>query len=200
VGDFRAGRLGYSEAIRMAEQIRHPGDRRDLKRLLNSMRDAGDERIGLLPYLAVWTRLMFEGIYGYFGHRRIVPSRAELAPFYVCYLLAALGLAWRGRAESSRRELLTAAVIVAGYAAVLIFWEHRPTYASTGSLSLAVQGRYLFPVLLPLYGLVATGLLALFPPRVRPLVALASGGYFVYADLPYLLSHAPAAWWQAGRW
>jgi len=198
VKEFRDGRLGYSEAIRMTEQIRHLGDRRDLKRLLNSMRDAGDERIGLLPYLGEWTRLMFEGIYGYFGHGRIIPSRAELAPFYLCYLLAALGLAWRGRAESSRRELLAAAVIVAGYAAVLIFWVHRPAYASTGSLSLAVQGRYLFPVLLPLYGLLATGLLALFAPRVRPLVALASAGYFLYADLPYLLSHAPAAWWQAG--
>jgi hypothetical protein len=198
VKEFRAGRLGHGEAIRMAEQIRHPGDRRDLKQLLNSMRDAGDERIGLLSYLGAWTRLMFEGIYGYYGHGRIIPGRAELAPFYLCYLLAALGLAWRGRAESSRRELLAAAVIVAGYAAVLIFWVHRPAYISTGSLTLAVQGRYLFPVLLLLYGLVATGLLALFAPRVRPLVALASAAYFIYADLPYLLARAPAAWWQAG--
>ncbi len=27
---------------------------------------------------------------------------------------------------------------------------------------------------------------------------LGIAGYFVYADLPYLLSHAQASWWQAG--
>jgi hypothetical protein len=197
VREFRAGRLSHGEAIRMTGQIRHAGDRRDLEWLLNEMRDAGDERVGLPSYLATWTRLVFEGIYGYFGHGRVIPSRTELAPFYLCYLLAALGLAWRGRAERSGGDLLAAAAIVLAYAAVLISWVHWPAYSSTGSLSLAVQGRYLFPVLLPLYGLVATGLLALFTRRTRPLVALLGAGYFVYADLPFLLSRAPAAWWQA---
>jgi hypothetical protein len=59
---------------------------------------------------------------------------------------------------------------------------------------LAVQGRYLFPVLVPLWGLLAHTLLAYWPRRIQVAVALIVAGVFVYGDFPFFLSHTDQRW------
>ncbi len=69
-----------------------------------------------------------------------------------------------------------------------------PTYRTARYIELALQGRYMFPVLVPAYGLVAYYLIDPLPGRVRPWVAGAAGGFYVYGDLPWLLPQLDQRW------
>ena len=48
-------------------------------------------------------------------------------------------------------------MLVLAYAMVLMWLVNYPNYQTYRYIELALQGRYLFPVLVPLYGLVALG-------------------------------------------
>jgi hypothetical protein len=61
-----------------------------------------------------------------------------------------------------------------------------------------VQGRYLFPVIVPLYGFFAHNLVVSLPRRLQAPVAVAVGLWFVYGDLPFFLRAATPAWQAAG--
>ena len=97
------------------------------------------------------------------------------------------------------RHLRTALWVSAGYALVLMQLVNYPIYRATGLVQEAVQGRYLFPVIVPLVGALCASGLALLPERARLPVAVAVAAAFVALDFPYLLANADAAWFDPPR-
>ena len=57
-----------------------------------------------------------------------------------------------------------------------------------------MSGRYLFPVLIPLFGFTARALASDAPRRLRLPLAVAVGGLFRYGDLPTLLLRTTPHW------
>jgi hypothetical protein len=95
------------------------------------------------------------------------------------------------------------AAIVATYVVALL-WVNYQSYTATGMAALAVQGRYLFPVLVPAYGLAACLLVCELPRHVpwlsrrigwlQSVAATLIGGWFVFGDLPFFLANVTQNW------
>jgi hypothetical protein len=196
---FREGRLGFEEAMARTQEIDHEPTRRGTQALLRRARRQASQpepRLGPVRYAARWAGLMLERTFGYFGHMSVTKSWLGLLPYWLALTLAAAGLVRGWRAATWSAPHPTAALVIAAfYVLVLIGRVNYPSYLRTGVLGLAVQGRYLFPVMLPIWGLVAQYLLELFPARVRPVVGLVAGAYFVYGDFPFFLHEAEEESW-----
>jgi len=188
---FRQGELEFKEAVAIASRIEHPGNRHRALTLLNALRDPQAleaSRVSLDRYVHLWGHIMISRMVGYQGNPSVPKRGVELQLYLLVFGLAALGFVrfWR----PPDRWATVSAVLMGGYALILLLLVNYPTYLRYGLVDYQVNGRYLFPVLIPLYGLVAHYLLAPFPRRVRAALALAVAVLFVYGDLPWFILHA----------
>ena len=71
-------------------------------------------------------------------------------------------------------------------------------YSKSLSISLALQGRYLFPILIPFYGIVAYFLIKPFKRLFQVGVFLLISLFFVWGDFPYFIQNATPAWFFSG--
>ncbi|MBI5441908.1 MAG: hypothetical protein HY900_11935, partial [Deltaproteobacteria bacterium] len=195
---LKEGRISFPTAMELASSISHPGDRRDTMYLLHNYverRSRGAPLQGPLAYVVPWTLRMAAGIFGIMGHLSLLNLGPTLAPFLGLMGLAALGFAvrWRPREDGWLPPGL--AVIALFYAAFLMYAVNYRTYLYYESFILALQGRYIFPVLGPLYVLSSWYLLRLFEGRyVRLLVFVAASVVFLGADFPSFLVRATPEW------
>jgi hypothetical protein len=195
---YRTKEHTLEHSIALADRIRHPADRRSTKALLAITKRVGDERVGLARYGLAWGQLMLERTYGYFGHRVLRPAPLATTAFAVLLGLGCGLAVVRIRSVGEPRLVACALVIAAAYALVLVLGVNRPNYIETGLIDLAVQGRYLFPVLVPLYGAVAIGLTECVPARAQLPSALIAGSWFICAELPHFLVRTGGGWLTLG--
>ena len=92
------------------------------------------------------------------------------------------------------RAPLDALLIAVGYALVLMWVVNYPNYLTARYVELALQGRYLFPVLIPIHGLIAYHLITPLPRRVAPWVAAAAAAVLLYGDFPWFLPQLSEKW------
>ena len=192
---YREGRLEFREAMKRNASIQHAGDRDSTRQQLEGLRQRGDWRMSFPTYVFWWGRIMLDRCMGYFGHQ-VIHRLAWEQIGYAGVLLLALGLylaRWR-----KRRSLLAGPVgiLALAYATVLLLLVNYPNYLEKGILDAGVQGRYLFPVWVPLMGWLATSLWE-NPPRVlrTPIAALVCG-FFVWGDLPIFLQRTTKVWFD----
>lgn len=199
VSEFRKGNLSYEEAVAMAEEIQNPGNRRRALNLLYRAKDPEALLASVLEpaqYAPAWVKLMLADGLGYHGHRVIRKLPRDV--FYMEVMLLVAGLiAWRKwRPGEAEGVPLWAGVITFFYAMVLMWLVNYRHYFRAGMLDFALQGRYIFPVLVPLCGLVAYYLTAHLPARSRWLVAAAVAVLFLMGDLPWFLDHVNRCWFM----
>lgn len=139
-----------------------------------------------VTYVPTWLKFMRDSTFSAAGHQRspaFIPINAGILLLCLAALVAfGLKLNWR-------KDNLLVYLVVAGLVYVLaVYFVDYKAYARSGRLGLAVQGRYLFPVL-PLFYAVA----AEYPLRVirnkaaRALFALFIIAIFIFASLPNYL-------------
>jgi hypothetical protein len=120
---------------------------------------------------------------------------------YVAILaFAAVMMARSGRANKEQGLHTASALVVVSYALILMVYVNYPSYRRTGDIDLGLQGRYLFPVLVPLYGWVAHFVLRSWTRPVQILLVLLIGGFFVYDAFVYFSLHSPDLWFSKGPW
>lgn len=197
---FQEGALGYAQARERAARIGHTGDRRHTLWLLDRerQRQGGldpQPRLGPFRYALDWGDLMLRRTLGYTGHRRAMKSDLQLLP-YVAFLGLALGV-YALRAVRGRGPWLDwAGGVGLAYAMVLLWLVNYPAYQRFGEIDVGVQGRYLFPVMAPLWSLAACHLAHAASRRWRPPLLAGVALWFAWGDLPWLLLAAPAAWFS----
>ncbi len=195
---FKEGRISKEEALAMASQIKHPGDRADTIYLINNYSDLkndGTELSGPLAYMAFWVPHMSAGIFGIFGHFQMFNEGPTIWPFAALGVLTVLGILIRWRPSDAAWLPTCLMTIVVFYALFLLFYVNYPTYLDTGALGLTVQGRYLFPVLGAVYAVSSYYLPRLFrsgSPRLSLSAAVCI--IFIASDFPYFLFHVTARW------
>jgi hypothetical protein len=194
---YREGRLGFNEALTATREIHHPADRDSTRGLLVATRKRlhsdPDWRLGLTSYAFWWGRIMLDRAMGYFGHQVIFPFSWVRSAFVVVMLMA-IGFsagAWRQTAAPLIRPF---ALIAVGYAGVLMLLVNHPTYIEKGILDAGVQGRYLFPVWVPMMGFIAVALCEDAPKRLGGSLAILTGALFLYSDLPSFLLRTTPVW------
>jgi hypothetical protein len=190
--DFRMGRLSFRDAMILARDIENEHVRRDTEHLLR--REEGDRREGLVfspmpryVYPIPWLRTMAETSFGLLAHESAVRTGVWLMPYGALALMAVAGLlmTWRPwRPENVENYLI---VIVVFYALVLMQGVNYRAYLRSHELNIALQGRYLFPVLVPLAGLAAHYYLAPWSKRIQVGLFAVAAIIFLAGDLPFFL-------------
>ena len=191
---FQAGEITIGEARRRARKIRHPGDRGDTIFLLKAAQLPASSVSGRIPYLGRWSWRILKSSMGYLGHRRVEKSDRAIYAYSAVFLLAALLLAWRWRPGASHGVPADALFLVVGYALILMWFVNYPNYQTSRYIELGLQGRYIFPVLLPIYGLVAYGIGELAPEKTRRWLVVAVAAFYLYGDFPWFLQQIDAKW------
>lgn len=97
-------------------------------------------------YIVSWAKLMASRTYGLFGHKKFKEVRAiSILALMAAYVF--IILFFRKITQKSFKSTIIPALFIV-YAAALLYTNHK-SYLKRGDIALAVQGRYLFPVLLP---------------------------------------------------
>ena len=130
---------------------------------------------------------------GYVGRLQQKKVGWMLRAYLMLFTLAMLGLVWKGRSIATEPWVVDAAVLGFGYLAVL-WMVNYTAYLTHGIPEMALQGRYVFPILVPFCGLLAFGLLGPLRGPFRIVFALAVGAFFAVGELPFFLAQQEPGW------
>lgn len=197
---YREGRISYMEALILAGEIKHPGDKADTFYLLMNFENLKRNPalwLGPIDYAKVWARMMLSTIFGIKAHLQIYKGAVSMMAIHAVIGLASLGfvIRWRPRKEGwLSPALMTVALIYTGY---LMYYFNYGSYKTYGEPSLTVYGRYLFPVMTAAYAVMCHYLLRLFRTgHVRWMLALATASIFISYDFPWFLMNTTSEWYQ----
>ncbi|MEE2673907.1 MAG: glycosyltransferase family 39 protein [Myxococcota bacterium] len=190
---YREGRIEFARALQLTTTIDHAGDRRSTRNLLEISRRHGERRVAWFMYPIHWSSIMFDRSLGYFGHGDLYRQPWERVAFG---LVLALALVFHARGRRGSQSPLAGEFggIALAYGLVLLALVNYPTYAEKGLIDAGVQGRYLFPVWVPLMGWLACALAEGAPRSLRLPVAAAVCALFVYSDGPTFWLRTSSAW------
>ncbi len=198
VGQYRSNNLSLSEAMEKTLLISHPGDRDHALRLLRNEQQyqtSPPKPIPVWDYMhAVWMHAMKPSIFGIQAHYSMLRDPWQMLPFNLI-LFAAFVLWLRGLSLSPGHRLsLLFSAIVLGYFLILVGWYNYTNYIRSHAMFYGVQGRYIFPVLVPAYLVIAQALACRQHGILRSAFALVVAIIFLLGDLPFFVSHASAGW------
>jgi hypothetical protein len=195
---FREGRISKEEALVMASRINHPEDQAGTIYIIESYSDlktSGAELMGPIAYGVIWVQEMSASIFGILGHLSMPNSGPTVWPFAVLSALTGLSILVRWRPSDDAWLPSCLMVIAAFYGLFLLCYVSYPTYLYSGALSLALQGRYLFPVLGPIYAVSSYYLPCVFRnERARLGVSATASILFIASDFPFFLLHVTKDW------
>jgi hypothetical protein len=201
VNQYRNGAMSFEQALRETARIGHPGDRDHASRLLQHERSYRQSQPKLLPLwdymLIVWHQVMKPTIFGIQAHASMSRDAAGIVPYSIVLfaglLLAARGLSWRG----DERLWVYLAGLSVGYYAILVGWFNYTHYLRSHAPFLGVQGRYIFPVMIPACLVIARFMLIPWRSWFKTVLAVAVAAIFVLGDVPYFRRHATDNWFRS---
>ena len=197
---YTDAKISYMEALIMAGDIKHVGDKSDTFYMLmtyeNLKRNPG-LWMGPLQYSRVWLESMTSSIFGIKGHLPMYKDSLYLIPLYLVMALSLLGFVIRWRPRESGWLPLCLALIACFYAGYLLFKINYNAYLYYGTPGITLQGRYLFPVIGPICVMLCLYLLRLFrADYLRIPLAVATALLFITYDFPWFLMHATPQWYE----
>jgi len=196
---FVEGKISKERALAMTSSIRHQGDRASAVALIEGydyrQKSSGYHVMGLPAYLSFWTKAMLHGTYGIFAHLPVPQSAARINLFRGLFLVAGLSFLIRWRPKKAGWSPLYLAIIAGFYGSFLMYVINYSSYLDTKATWLGLQGRYIFPVMSPIYVLLSCYLMQLFSgSRTRLAVFSVAAVIFIACDLPFFLSFATPDW------
>lgn len=200
VGQYKAGQMTLQEAVRETERIKNPGDRAHALRLLENERlykARAPETLNRLDYMfLVWRQALKPTVFGIQAHQSMVRTPNDLVG-HQWVLLAAIAFVVRGiGSRRGDRFWVYLLAVVLFYFLVLVGYVNYGIYKTSHAPLLGVQGRYVFPVLVPAFLLAAEYLLRPLRVRWKIAVVILVGAIFVWGDFPYFHKHVTDAWFE----
>jgi hypothetical protein len=196
--EFQEGHLTKARALEMTTIIDHPGDRADAVYLIENyekLQGGTKQFMGFAEYVPVWAKRMAAGTFGVFAHLMMPNDWPTIAPIWLVAALAALGVLVRWRPREAQGLPACLAVIAGFYTGVILYRFNYQNYLQTGAPFVALQGRYLFPVLGPIYILASCYLLRLVPQRTGRLALFwLAVLIFLASDFPLFLAKLTPDW------
>jgi len=222
---FKERRISIEQAWDMASRIPHTGDRLDTIGLVNNyamLQQTGFKPMGLLTYSGFWffeTMSSFFGIKSHmsvpnegFGLLALVVSGLGDLPdvsslgfsclaLSMLILISAIAFFMRWRPWDMQWLPTYLVIIAVSYGLLLMYKINYQSYLNSREVGLTVAGRYLFPVIGPIYVLSSLYLMRLFKGRnLRLALALLATIVLVFSDFPYFMMHVTPGWyiWTQG--
>ena len=202
VVQFRDGSLTLDAAIQRTQLIPDRGDRDHALRLIQN--EAAYQRAGSPDPISVWNYWslawnegMMPSIFGIQAHQSALRSGDELLPYLLVFLLAFLAWVRLVPFRGAERLWLIVGLVAIAYALILVGYVFYGNYVASHAPLLGVQGRYVFPVLVPFLLIVAEFLTRPLPGPARWFVVALVGLLFLAGDLPFVLRSDSEAWYVA---
>lgn len=198
---YKQGQITFGEVLEMSSSISHEGERRDLIVLVQNYewrKYQGEKLLSPLEFVVPWVRRMLGSVFGIIGHILMLNEGVALLPIIALFAIASLaGLRWL-RLREENGIPVTLAITASFYAVILIVDNYTGAYKYFESFGVAIQGRYLFPVMSPLVVLFCYYFLRLFGSLKMRLGAFVLASLvFISLDLPFFLFHATPKWFTA---
>jgi hypothetical protein len=195
---FREGRVSKAQALAMTSLIKHPGDRADAVYMIENyerFKNGEIPKMGLPAYLPLWVGRMAAGTFGVFAHLQIINNWPTIAPiaFLAALTLIAFVARWRPR---DAEWLPSCLMVIAGfYTFFLMYWFNYQAYLRNGTPFVALHGRYIFPVIGPIYVLSSLYLVRLFKVRTGQLAVFGLAVFiFIISDFPLFCARITPVW------
>jgi hypothetical protein len=197
---FKDGQISIMQAWDMATRITHVKDRLDTIGLINnyaSLQQSGFRPMGLLEYSGTWFNQMLATFFGIKAH---ISMPSQGLPFQALILLFSVTvisvvLRWK-LSDSNCMYYSSMLLIIVFYAALLMYKVNYSEYLNSWNIGLTVAGRYLFPVIGPIYVLSSLYLMRLFTRSdARLTLAIAVTVILIGSDFPYFLLYAAPDWY-----
>ena len=203
-GLFKDGRISKEQALEMTSRIKQPDDRASANYMIENfaeMKSSGFRTMGLAGYVPRWIGQMAAGIFGIFAHIAIENHWPTIAPIAFLAALTVLAFLVRWRPRDAAWFSTYLAIIAGFYGLFLMYWINYQAYLDSGAFYIALQGRYIFPVIGLIYLLSSYYLMRLFNGRGARLSLFALAAFiFVMCDFPFFLANITPEWfdWPQG--
>jgi len=196
---FREGRISKGEAFEMAMSVNNSvGDAKTTVYLIDNydyLVKSGAPIISPVAYIPLWIYTMYGSTFGIFAHLGMPNSVTKTWLFVSLSALAGAAFLYRWRPKKSGWLPVYLAAITGCYALILMYAVNYATYLEFRATGLTLQGRYLFPVIGPMYVLLSYYLLQLAKGSyVRLGIFTLASLIFIGSDFPYFLSFATPEW------
>jgi 4-amino-4-deoxy-L-arabinose transferase-like glycosyltransferase len=150
------------------------------------------ERIGPIRYTGIWIWEMAKRIYGIMGDSSLFASNYIL-PFYLFFYLIALILGVRNW-KNFNKETKYITYVTIFYLLILLFVQNYNMYLKRGYPTLALQGRYMFPVISSSYILFVLFLNSIKKKWLKGLVFVSLIVLFVIGCIPFFVLNVDPNW------
>jgi hypothetical protein len=150
--------------------------------------------VSTFQYVTTWTDIMRQRTIGILGSKTI-DNTTFVSSWSQVMILLGFGVIAAGLSKKDTRILLMVGLCL--FYTLCLFLTNRGTYHKTGVIDLAVQGRYLFPVLPLLILVVNHYIFARWRPSLASLYTLVTLTVFIFAGLPSYLAFSNGDWYTA---
>lgn len=153
---------------------------------------SSEERLELYWYTAHWIYFMTNWTYGILGHITMSLSYEQFIKFFTIIFLGLIIFFRKYSIKNTGQNFLT--IVFSFYTLILLYIFNYKDYLLYGILALAVQGRYIFPVLVSIYILVTQGLLSCKNKYVKAIIFSSILFVFVYGNIPFFMKNFTEDW------
>jgi len=196
-GQYKAGKITIEQALKMTEQIGNEGDRNATIALLKNVYNSEKSEpilMNFAQYTTAWCHTMLERSVSYAGHRPLGKKKWDLYPYYWIILAALFVMLRKINRSDAYGILYTGLIAILLYSLLLLWHINYKMYLKNGFFDLAVAGRYLFPLILPICGLTAYYLINFLSEKKQLIVTLLVCSWFIYGDFISFLNTVPKSW------
>jgi hypothetical protein len=195
---YKQGKITAQEAMKMVSRIQHEGDQRGTLALLQAVeneKQGNRYRVDRFHYAFVWIDRVLAKTYGIMAHKSMEKSGASLVPYYVVFFLSAFLLIRKQKRSDFNGYGAYIVFVFLFYVLILMQLVNYRTYFSFGLIDFALQGRYIFPVMVPFYCLVSVAIACYLPKSWQQWIASGlTSVIFIYGDFPWFLKHVANDW------
>jgi hypothetical protein len=157
-----------------------------------------EERIEPYWYVPHWVHLMTDRTYGIFGHKTMMLSYNQFASYFTLLILGSILFIRKFDIKNNKQIFLV--VLSLSYISILMFYTNYQGYLSYGLLHAAVQGRYIFPVIVPIYILIVYGLLSFKNKYIRAIIFWVVLFIYLYGNIPFFIKNFTEDWFINNSW
>jgi hypothetical protein len=195
---YKDDKISLEEAMNQTKLINHPGDRAGAISLIQNLVLVKLGKVQVLDrvqFFFLWSKLMLRSIFGILGHAYLFRSDALLSVYIVILLLGFILFVrhWNRGSENAYGSYLLLSALI--YSLFLQLGNY-PTYVDFGVAEYGLHGRYLFPVMIPFYGLLAYYLVHNQKQYFQTVILLFVSAFFIYGDFIYFCSHVTPDWYR----
>jgi hypothetical protein len=196
VDAYMKGKLTLKAAIEMANEVKHTGDRESILKLLQitqSNKIKKEKTLNRLQYTGVWMKIMLKRIIGIAGHIGMSKEGFLYYSYQIIFILTFINIIIFF--NNNNNFYLKDAVVISGfYGIILMQFVNYPIYEHYSSLSIALQGRYFFPVIVPFYAIMSYYFTDNYKNNIAIPILIFISVIFIYGDFPFFIQNATQQW------